>query len=282
MNNIPITTKNVNQDSPPSLNYDLRARIKSNVIFWSSILVTLVIIPIAIYYPLTYLTKLKMGTILGFTSISNGLPSIFQLPYRIWKLWKKDGGDRRPLSGNVMDIFMWEYIISFFILTAAYIVSTTIPIPLLYLMIPSILVGNVSIQCLISLFRPRVPISLSSLPAGHKMRPAGYYITEDVVAVDGGGRSAYRKALNVRYESSVIFQRLIYEMTVYWAIGGLIFVGVNAAFTFATSFNFAFGATLIWIPIWALIWFIPARFWIQYRLRQEKEAFRLTATNIPS
>jgi hypothetical protein len=108
-------------------------------------------------------------------------------------------------------------------------------------MIPSILVGNVSIQFLFSLIRPRVPISLSSLPPGHKLRPGGYYIMEDVVAVDGGGRSAYRNALNVRYESSEIFQRLVYEMIAYWAIGGLIFVSVNAAFTFTTSFNFAFG-----------------------------------------
>jgi hypothetical protein len=129
MNNIPITIEQAKQDGPPSLNYDLRARIKSNVIFWSSILVTLIIIPITVYYPLAYLTKLKIDTILGFTSISNGLPSTFQLPYRIWKLWKQDGGDRRPLSRNVMDLFMWEYMISFFIITAAYIVSTTIPIP---------------------------------------------------------------------------------------------------------------------------------------------------------
>jgi hypothetical protein len=112
-------------------------------------------------------------------------------------------------------------------------------------MIPSILVGNVSIQFILSLTEPHVPIALSSLPPGHKMRPGGYHIMEDVVAVDGGGRSAYRKALNIRYTSSEIFQRLVYEMTTHWAIGGLIFVGVNAAFTFATSLNFAFGATLI-------------------------------------
>jgi hypothetical protein len=104
---------------------------------------------------------------------------------------------------------------------------------------------------------------------------------EDVVAVDGGGRSAFRRDLNVRYESSPIFQRLVYEMTAYWATGGLIFVGVSAAFTFATSLNFAFGATLIWVPVWALLWFIPARFWIRYRLKKEKDSFRITNNSLP-
>jgi hypothetical protein len=147
-------------------------------------------------------------------------------------------------------------------------------------MIPSILVGNVSVQCFISLIRPRVPIWLSSLPPGHKMRPAGYYIMEDIVAVDGGGLSAFRRSLNVRYESSPIFQRLVYEMTIYWATGGLVFVGVNAAFTFATSYNFAFGATLIWIPVWTSLWFIPSQLWIRHRLAQEKDSFRTKMNDI--
>jgi hypothetical protein len=141
-------------------------------------------------------------------------------------------------------------------------------------MSPSILVGSVALQFFPSLLRPRSPIWISSLPPGHKMRPAAYYIMEDIVAVDGAGGSAFRKALNVRYESSPIFQRIVYEMTAYWATGGLVFVGVSAVFTFTTSLNFAFGATLIWIPVWTILWFIPAYFWIQHRLAQERDSFR--------
>lgn len=114
--------------SPPSLNYDLKTRLVSNVSFWSSIVLTVTIIPIVLFYPLIFLTKLDLGTILGITSISNGLPTFVQLPYRIWKLWKQDEGDRRPLSGNIMDLFMWEYIVNFIILTIIYTVSTSIPI----------------------------------------------------------------------------------------------------------------------------------------------------------
>lgn len=117
----------IKQD-PPSLNYDLRARTKSNIMFWSSIAITLTVIPIIVYYPLVYLTNLSIGTILGLSSISNGLPNLISLIQRFWKLWKQDGGDRRPLNGRVIDLFMCEYFCSFIIIAACYSVSTAIPI----------------------------------------------------------------------------------------------------------------------------------------------------------
>ena len=106
------------------------------------------------------------------------------------------------------------------------------------------------------------------------MRPGAYYIMEDVVAVEGGGRSAFRRALKERYERSPIFRQLVYEMTVYWAMAGLVFIGVNATLTFTTDVTVAFGATLGWIPIWALIGFLFARLWIRRRLSQEKQSFK--------
>jgi hypothetical protein len=122
----PICTAN---DEPPSLNYDLRARTKSNVIFWSTLVFTVTIIPITVYYPLVNLSMLKIDAILGISSISQGLPNIIQLPYRFWQLWKQDGGDRRPLNGRILDFFMYEYILSFLLIATCYIVSTSIPIP---------------------------------------------------------------------------------------------------------------------------------------------------------
>ncbi len=116
-------------DEPPSLNYDLRSRIKSNINFWSTLVLTVTIIPIIIYYLLINLTKLHIDAILGISSVSQGLPSIIQLPYRFWQLWKQDGGDRRPLSGKIPDLFMYEYILNFIVIAASYTVSTSIPIP---------------------------------------------------------------------------------------------------------------------------------------------------------
>ena len=142
-------------------------------------------------------------------------------------------------------------------------------------MIPSTMVSFVSVQFLLSLFQPRLPIWISSSPPGQNLRPAAYYIMEDVVAVDGGGRSAFRKALNVRYEQSPIFQKLILEMTIYWAIAGIIFIGFSATITFTTTLNIAFGVTLGWTSIWPFFCFIIAQFWIRYRLAQEKQWFKI-------
>lgn len=144
----------------------------------------------------------------------------------------------------------------------------------LFLMTPSVLVGLVGSQFFFSLLQLQSPIWVSSLPPGHKMRPAAYYIMEDIVAVDGAGRSAFRRDLNTRYESSLIFRQLVYEMTAYWASAGIVFIGVSAAFTFATHLNFAFAATLIWIPIWACSCALMAYFWIQHRLMQEIKSFQ--------
>ena len=124
-----MTENNIGQRGPPPLNYDLRARKVSNISFWLSIVMTVTVIPIILFYTLTFLTKLEVGTILGISSLPSGLPTFVQLPFRIWKLWKQDSGDRRPLSGNVFDLFMWEYIINFILITVIYTVSTSIPIP---------------------------------------------------------------------------------------------------------------------------------------------------------
>ena len=142
-------------------------------------------------------------------------------------------------------------------------------------MTPCVFIGSFTLQFFFSLLQLRSPFWLSSLPPGHRMRPGLYYSIEDLIAVDGCGRSAFRTALNVRYEQSPIFRRLLYEMTAYWALGGLVFIGVNAAFTFATSLNFAFAATLIWLPVWACLWLLPAYMWIQRRLKQEAHCYRI-------
>ena len=125
----PVEPTNIPSDEPPSLNYDLRSRIKSNISFWSTLVLTVTIIPIILYYPLVNLTKLDITAILGICSACQGVPSMIQLPYRFWQLWKQDGGDRRPLSGRIMDLFMYEYIVIFIVIAVSYSVSTAIPIP---------------------------------------------------------------------------------------------------------------------------------------------------------
>jgi hypothetical protein len=50
------------------------------------------------------------------------------------------------------------------------------------------------------------------------LRPAVFYIVEDVVAVDGGGGIEYRKAFIARYDNSAIFRRMIWDLSVVWML----------------------------------------------------------------
>lgn len=128
MNGEVILNDSIREYGPPPLNYDLRARLCSNIIFWSSVVLTTTILPIVLYYPLVHLTNLPTAAVLSIVSAPNGLPNIYQIPFRIWKLWKQDGGDRRPLGGPIMDLFMWEHILIFIVIATLFTVATSIPV----------------------------------------------------------------------------------------------------------------------------------------------------------
>lgn len=57
------------------------------------------------------------------------------------------------------------------------------------------------------------------------VRPAIFYVVEDVVAVEGNGGAEYRSAFNERYASSPVFQAMIYNLSVVWM---LVFYGAAA------------------------------------------------------
>ncbi|KAI4146879.1 MAG: hypothetical protein LQ340_005769 [Diploschistes diacapsis] len=61
-------------------------------------------------------------------------------------------------------------------------------------------------------------VRLSSMPAGSSVRPPVYTIVEDIVAVNGGGGKAYRRAIDQRYQRSPVFQRLLSEMSWAWGL----------------------------------------------------------------
>ena len=79
----------------------------------------------------------------------------------------------------------------------------------------------------------RLPFRFGSLDAGNVVRPAIYYIVEDVVAVDGNGGIEYREAFTARYESSPIFQRMIWTLSVVWMVAFYIFAGVFTTLVFS-------------------------------------------------
>lgn len=65
------------------------------------------------------------------------------------------------------------------------------------------------------------PLRLSSIPKGSAVRPGIYTIIEDVIAVDGSGGTAFREALNLRYESSHVFRAMLRRLGLFWSIGSM-------------------------------------------------------------
>jgi hypothetical protein len=63
-----------------------------------------------------------------------------------------------------------------------------------------------------------LPFRFGSSEPGTIIRPAIFYIVEDVVAVDGNGGLAYREAFNARYESSEMFRNMIWNLSVCWML----------------------------------------------------------------
>jgi hypothetical protein len=78
----------------------------------------------------------------------------------------------------------------------------------------------------------KLPFRFGSMDAGSVVRPAIYYIVEDVVAVDGNGGIEYREAFTARYDSSPIFQKMIWRLSVAWMMAFYILAGVFTALVF--------------------------------------------------
>ena len=68
----------------------------------------------------------------------------------------------------------------------------------------ALLVGPVGLVLLISLFRPKLPFCCSSDPAGVPMKPAVFYLIEDVSSVDFKRGREYRQSIHERYVSNYL------------------------------------------------------------------------------
>jgi hypothetical protein len=117
----------------------------------------------------------------------------------------------------------------------------------------------------------KLPFRFGSLDAGNVLRPAIFYIVEDIVAVDGGGGVEYRKAFVARYDSSPIFRRMIWDLSVVWMLYFYVFAVLFTVlvFTLPKAAVYAVG----WagpFPLAGLmaIWTI---FYVKSQLRKERK-----------
>jgi hypothetical protein len=120
--------------------------------------------------------------------------------------------------------------------------------------------------------RVKLPFRFGSLDAGSVVRPAIYYIVEDVVAVDGNGGIEYREAFTARYESSPIFQKMIWRLSVAWMVLFYIFAGLFTALVFRLPMAAVYAVG--WASPFPLAGFMAVLtiFYVKSILKEERDA----------
>lgn len=185
-------------------------------------------------------------TVLTLPTAVLGVFTAIAVVERIWKLIKVSP-EYRPLKSPryALDIFQWGYFAALIMISG--LISSTLArgnidhdghafqIRLLSMpvaMLMYLLATLAALSLILNGFKVKLPFRFGSLDAGNMLRPAVYYIVEDVVAVDGNGGMEYREALNARYESSPIFRNMIWMLSVAWMLAFYIFAAVFTALVF--------------------------------------------------
>jgi hypothetical protein len=162
-----------------------------------------------------------------------------------------------------------------------------------YMFGPVSLFGLVAAQMVLTWFlaraNVRLPIQMSSLPAGEPTRPAVYFLwvsllqysfnahlmpfsisVEDITACDGSGGQAFRDRLNVRWQASPPFRKLLETLTLYLGLGFIAQTMVQVVILFATDEKVFVALSTVVLWGWcgaSALWAIP---YTKRALREEK------------
>jgi len=241
--------------------------------YWGFIIFCNLILPCIIFYPVRGLTSMDTRNAIGIGSAALGLSAMFEFPLRAWTLWR-----HRERCGPLGDECRWHFDSFMFFYTLAMLVaafplaigpSVNPPLVSFFLMFPALLIGELGLNMLPTLFRFRTFTWLSSDPPGTRIKPAIFYHVEDICAVDCGKGRAFRREWNARYASSPPFRALMYALTVFWMCGCFLFLGIIAAIAFTTTLNFAFAFTLGLTFVWGGVWMLITWLWVRRALRHE-------------
>jgi hypothetical protein len=263
--------------TPPPLSFSPWSKKISIVVCSLGILFFDLVLPCIIYYTVDAYTSLEIEVNLGISCASLGLGELLELPLRGYRL-VRHREDYAPLGQTAkwgFDFFFWWYLAATVIGIVPYVFATSLDEPVLWLFLitPGFLVGFACATAAISAFPFRLPFRVSSDAKGVRCKPFAYYIIEDFVAVDAGQMRAYREELKARWEASPIFRRLIWDVNMWWLVGGVIFIGALAGVTWGLPFNVAYGLSFGLLFIWMGIWALVTWGWVIRELRKEREWF---------
>ena len=270
-----------NSSGPPALNYTLRTRKASIAFFWSLILFDSIAIPLVLYFTLHYLTDLTPNAVFSISTGCLGGISIVEYCLRFWRLWRKNSTCRVVGARRwYLDWFHWNFSIAWIFIMIELIVGTVFDIPpirVLAMPVSSLLwwfAFELLLMDALRLMKKRAPLRVSSIPKGEPLRPGIYPFIEDVVAVDGSGGTAFRLALNERFEQSHYFRLMLHRLTLFWATGslGIAIITTTLVFTLEPDAAYSVGWALpfVWAGVWTAITFPYVQSW----LRLEKKKWR--------
>jgi hypothetical protein len=271
---------------PPPLSFSPWEKKTSIIMCSLGLLFFDLVLPCMIYYALITLTTLEIEIVLGISCASLGLGELLELPLRGYRLFKHPA-DYAPLGQTTIwgfDFLFWWYLIATVIGIIPYVISTSLeePILWLFLMTPGFLVAFVIATSAISMVPFKLPFRVSSDAKGTACKPFVYYVVEDFVAVDAGQKRQYRQELQARWDASPVLRRLIWDINLWWTIGGLIFIGALAAMTWALDFNVAYGLSFGMLFIWIGLWALGSWLWVKRGLRAERRWFsKVPAPDVP-
>jgi hypothetical protein len=248
--------------------YSLHGRYPAIGIAWTVIVIPPIFINLGLFYGLWY-GKPDMDRVAGlFFLLLRSQPSphvtanntaVLTIPTAVLGIFTaiaiierivkliQPSPEFRPLKSPryALDIFQWGYFAALILISA--LISSTLargdadqdghalqtrlvsmPAPVLMYFLATLTL----LSLLLNAFQVKLPFRFGSVDAGKVVRPAIYYIVEDVVAVDGNGGMEYREAFNARYESSPVFQRMIWTLSLVWMLSFFLFAGVFTALVF--------------------------------------------------
>ncbi|KZP31553.1 hypothetical protein FIBSPDRAFT_849524 [Athelia psychrophila] len=276
------TPSEISHNELPPLPYSLHDRKRSIIIAWTTLLIIVAVPPILIFYALWY-TSVSHSITMQIASAFTGAPSVLQWIVRTWALCKKNS-TCRPIGGQRLDFYHVEFTLNFLLILAIVTVSVSLhpPIVPVFAMVPSMVLFSVGLQLLTLALLPPAPLPfrLGSVPKGAPLRPGTYLLIEDIIAVDGGGGTAFRAAWNTRYEASAHMRRLLRRMDAFWGAGAVVCGAAVTGILWGVGgadgerrvdrvFWVGWSVPFMWAGVWAWLTFR----YVRACLREERKAW---------
>lgn len=280
----PVSPTTVTAESNfPSLRYDIASKKQSIAISALIILLVNGFTPAVVYYILQYGTLSSRTIVITAVEVPASL-TLIHWPYRLWLL-KKRKGENSPKDAGMFtwDAFQWNFVLGVAQVTTFCVVAGIKESMRWYMFSFVGVVGISSISFLVTWILARkgirLPVRISSVPAGSVCRPGIYHLIEDITACEGAGGREYRERLNVRWESSFIFRELLSQITLVFGISLLLQTAVQFVILFATPEKVFVGLSTVLLWTWFGLTLLWGWRYSQLRIRHEEEKWRVGSGN---